>query len=208
MDEAKTTHGRRRISASGLPLHGELGGLEQRSELLGRERAHARVRGDPVPGQQRHHADGAENHGVRKYGTVTLKRGVVSLESGFWEWWNAVQSGSVDRRNLTVSLLNERHEPVMIWEIQPAWPVKVERSSLNAKGNEIAVETLELATRASRSQRSKRPCRGPTPPAWTPVPSHRGQAVDRNECTSSAWRRRPRTTTMAARTAWALLRAR
>jgi phage tail-like protein len=42
-------------------------------------------------------------------------------------------------------LLNEAHKPVMTWEIQQAWPVKVEGPSLNAKGNEVAIETVEFA---------------------------------------------------------------
>jgi phage tail-like protein len=83
--------------------------------------------------------------GLKKYGNVTLKRGVMTSENGFWEWWNTIQSGTVERRTVTISLLNEKHEPVMTWEIQQAWPVKVEGPSLNAKGNEIAVETLEFA---------------------------------------------------------------
>jgi conserved hypothetical phage tail region protein len=83
--------------------------------------------------------------GLRKYGNVTLKRGLVAKENGFWEWWNTIQSGTVQRRTVTVSLLNEEHKPVMNWEIQQAWPVKVEGPSLNATGNEIAVETLEFA---------------------------------------------------------------
>lgn len=83
--------------------------------------------------------------GLKKYGNVTLKRGVVTKENGFWEWWNTIQSGTVQRRTVTVSLLNEEHKPVMNWEIQRAWPVKVEGPSLNATGNEVAVETLEFA---------------------------------------------------------------
>jgi phage tail-like protein len=83
--------------------------------------------------------------GLRKYGNVTLKRGIVAAQNGFWEWWNTIQSGTVTRRPVTVSLLNEAHAPVMTWEIQQAWPVKVEGPSFNAKGNEVAIETLEFA---------------------------------------------------------------
>lgn len=83
--------------------------------------------------------------GLKKYGNVTLKRGIVAKENGFWEWWNTIQSGTVQRRTVTISLLNEEHKPVMNWEIQRAWPVKVEGPSLNATGNEVAVETLEFA---------------------------------------------------------------
>ena len=83
--------------------------------------------------------------GLKKYGNVTLKRGMIPAENGFWEWWNTIQSGTVERRPVTISLLNEEHAPVVSWEIQDAWPVKVEGPGLNATGNEIAIETLEFA---------------------------------------------------------------
>ncbi len=83
--------------------------------------------------------------GLKKYGNVTLKRGIMSSANGFWEWWNTLQAGAVERRDVTVSLLNEEHEPVMTWQMTQAWPVKVEGPSLDGTGNEIAIETLEFA---------------------------------------------------------------
>jgi phage tail-like protein len=83
--------------------------------------------------------------GLRKFGNVTLKRGIVPAENGFWDWWNTIQSGEVERRPVTISLLNEEHAPVMTWELSAAFPVKVEGPGLNATGNEIAIETMEIA---------------------------------------------------------------
>ncbi len=83
--------------------------------------------------------------GLKKYGNVTLKRGIIQSDNGFWEWWNTLQAGVVERRNVTVSLLNEDHDPVMTWQMKQAWPVKVEGPSLDGTGNEIALETLEFA---------------------------------------------------------------
>jgi phage tail-like protein len=83
--------------------------------------------------------------GLRKYGNVTLKRWIMPSDNGFFDWWNTIQSGVAERRTVVVMLLNEAHKPVMTWEIQQAWPVKVEGPSLNAKGNEVAIETVEFA---------------------------------------------------------------
>lgn len=83
--------------------------------------------------------------GLKKYGNVTLKRGIIPSENGFWDWWNTIQAGTVQRRTVTVSLLDETQTEVMNWEMQEAWPAKVEGPGLNATGNEIAVETLEFA---------------------------------------------------------------
>ena len=85
--------------------------------------------------------------GLRKYGNVTFKRGVAPAESGngLFEWYNSIQAGTVSRRSVTVSLLDEARDPVMTWKIKDAWPVKIEGPGLNATGNEIAIETMEIA---------------------------------------------------------------
>jgi phage tail-like protein len=36
-------------------------------------------------------------------------------------------------------------KPVTRWNFKNAWPCKYEGPKLNAKGNEVAIETLELA---------------------------------------------------------------
>ena len=84
--------------------------------------------------------------GLKKYGNVSLKRGIMPAESGngLFEWYATIKAGTVARRPVTISLLNEEHEPVMTWKIKDAWPVKVEGPGLNATGNEIAIETLEF----------------------------------------------------------------
>jgi phage tail-like protein len=83
--------------------------------------------------------------GMQKYGNVTLKRGVGKGDNEFFVWWNSHQLNKIDRRDLTISLLNESHEPVVVWRVRNAWPVKVDGGSLKATGNEVSIETLELA---------------------------------------------------------------
>ena len=50
-----------------------------------------------------------------------------------------------ERRDLVISLLNEEHAPVMTWKVKNAWPVKLEGPGLKATGNEVAIESIELA---------------------------------------------------------------
>lgn len=83
--------------------------------------------------------------GMQKYGNITLKRGVFSKDNEFYAWWNTVSLNTIERRDITISLLNEEHAPVMTWKVKNAWPVKVQSTELKADGNEVAVETLELA---------------------------------------------------------------
>ena len=83
--------------------------------------------------------------GIPKYNNVTLKRGIVPKDNQFFEWLNTTQLNKVERRDVTISLLNENHEPTMSWKLKAAWPVKVEGASLKATGNEAAIESIELA---------------------------------------------------------------
>ena len=43
-----------------------------------------------------------------------------------------------------IVLLSEDKKPVLRWEFFEAWPAKLDGPSLNAKNNEVAIETLEL----------------------------------------------------------------
>ena len=79
-----------------------------------------------------------------RYGNVVLRRGVTgSLE--LWEWFKAVRDGQPLRRDVRVTLLDEARNPVQAWIFRDAWPTKYHPSDLNAKGNEVLIETLELA---------------------------------------------------------------
>lgn len=82
--------------------------------------------------------------GIPQYSNITLKRGVYRSDNEFFQWLNTVKMNNIERRDITISLLNEEHEPVMVWKVKDAWPCKVEGPSLNSTGNEVAVESIEL----------------------------------------------------------------
>ena len=83
--------------------------------------------------------------GLRKFSNITLKRGIIKSDNEFATWLSTVKMNTVERRDLVVSLLNEEHEPVMVWKVQNAFPVKVEGPGLKATGNEVAIESIEIA---------------------------------------------------------------
>lgn len=83
--------------------------------------------------------------GLRKYANITLKRGIMKSDNEFYKWLNTTKLNTVERRDLIISLLNEEHEPVMSWKVVNAFPVKVEGPGLKATGNEVAIESIELA---------------------------------------------------------------
>jgi phage tail-like protein len=83
--------------------------------------------------------------GMQKYSNITLKRGSFQSDNEYFEWWNTVKLNTIERRDVTISLLNEEHEPLIVWKVKNAWPLKVQSTDLKSDGNEVAIETLELA---------------------------------------------------------------
>jgi phage tail-like protein len=83
--------------------------------------------------------------GMQKFSNITLKRGTIQDDSDFYKWINTINLTVADRRDIIISLLNESHSPVMTWKAKNAFPVKVQASDLKSDGNEVAIETLELA---------------------------------------------------------------
>jgi phage tail-like protein len=83
--------------------------------------------------------------GMREYSNITLKRGTFKGDNEFYNWLNTISLNTVERRDLTISLLNEKHEPVVVWKVHNAFPIKVQSTDLKADGSEVAIEQLDLA---------------------------------------------------------------
>ena len=83
--------------------------------------------------------------GLLKFSNITLKRGTFKSDNDYYNWFNTISLNTVERRDVTILLLNESHEPVIAWKIKNAFPVKITSTDLKADGNEVAIETLELA---------------------------------------------------------------
>lgn len=82
--------------------------------------------------------------GMQKFSNITLKRGTFKSDNEFFEWWNSVSLNTIERRNITISLLNESHEPVVTWKIKNAWPTKIQSTDLKADASEVAIESMEI----------------------------------------------------------------
>lgn len=82
--------------------------------------------------------------GLTSYSNITLKRGSIAKDNDFYQWWVSNKLETVDRRDITISLLNEEHEPVITWKVKNAWPLKVESTDLSADDNNVAIETMEI----------------------------------------------------------------
>ncbi|NOQ74246.1 MAG: phage tail protein [Crocinitomix sp.] len=83
--------------------------------------------------------------GMQEYGNITLKRGAYKGDNQFFDWWNKVHSDEFERRDIIISMLNDKHEPTVAWKVRRAWAIKVDSGDLKSDGNEVSIETLELA---------------------------------------------------------------
>lgn len=82
--------------------------------------------------------------GIPKFGNLTMKRGMLDGDNEFHQWLGTIQLNQVDRRTLTISLLDEQHQPVSTWQAVDCFPCKVTGPQLKSTGNEVAMESIEI----------------------------------------------------------------
>jgi phage tail-like protein len=82
--------------------------------------------------------------GLTKYANIVLKRGVTH-DTQLWEWRKAIEQGTPDRRSGAIVLLDDERNPVRRWHFVEGWITKFDGPDLNAKGNDVAIETIEIA---------------------------------------------------------------
>ena len=83
--------------------------------------------------------------GLHKFSNITMKRGTFAGDNDYYLWYNTVKLNTIQRRDIIISLLNENHQPVVVWNVKSAWPVKVQSADLKADANEAAIESIEVA---------------------------------------------------------------
>ncbi|HYJ30868.1 MAG TPA: phage tail protein [Allosphingosinicella sp.] len=91
--------------------------------------------------------------GLNKYGNVTLKWGLTdSIELANWHQMVVDDATllSAARKTVVIRVQNEAGEDKAAYEITRAWPTKYNPTDLNGKGNEVAIESLELANEGIR----------------------------------------------------------
>lgn len=92
-------------------------------------------------------------NGLNKYGNITLKWGITeSMELADWHQLVVDDSTPLDaaRRSVVIRVQDEAGQEKAAFEILKAWPCKYDPSDLNATGNEVAIDTLELCNEGIR----------------------------------------------------------
>jgi phage tail-like protein len=105
--------------------------------------------GNEVKFSEYRNGNDMQNH-VRKIANVNtaddiiLKRGLIG-DLQLFTWLKNVREGNIERRTVTITLLDERRSPVCRWVLHAAQPKKLVWPTLTAKGGgEVAMEELHL----------------------------------------------------------------
>lgn len=91
--------------------------------------------------------------GLTKYANVTLKWGITdSVELADWHQQIVGGATLLDeiRKNVVIRMQDEAGNDKAAFEVTRAWPCKYDPTDLNATGNEVAIDTLELCNEGIR----------------------------------------------------------
>jgi phage tail-like protein len=84
--------------------------------------------------------------GQTKHSNLSLKRGYTD-DAQLYTWFEDVMTGRTEniRRNISIVQIDMAGQEVFRWNLYQAFPVKYTAPAFNAKGNDLSIETLEVA---------------------------------------------------------------
>jgi phage tail-like protein len=82
--------------------------------------------------------------GLTRYANIVLLRGVTQ-DAELWDWRKSVEEGKVARRNGSIVLLEDDGTEAVRWNFLEGWISKWQGPTLSAQGDEVAIETIEIA---------------------------------------------------------------
>lgn len=81
---------------------------------------------------------------ARYSSNLVLKRGMTASKI-LWNWYWDVVQGRIDRKNVSILLMDESGQEQVRWNFEDAYPVKWTGPDLRAGNSDVAVESVELA---------------------------------------------------------------
>jgi len=82
--------------------------------------------------------------GLVKHSDLILKRGMTkSLDA--YEWFKSNKNGSVDRRTIIVTVLDESVQPCVKWKFRNCWPTKYSGPTLNVTSKDYVIEEITIS---------------------------------------------------------------
>jgi phage tail-like protein len=124
------------FSVTGMPGHPvfqEVTGLETEGQVID-DRARKSSIFSPV-----------QMPGHARVGNVTMKKGIFVADPLLWTWFESIRMNRIARSTIVVSLLDQTGAAPYRWQLNNAFPTKVTGTDLKSDGNEVAVESIEVA---------------------------------------------------------------
>jgi phage tail-like protein len=81
--------------------------------------------------------------GLTKFSNITLKWGLTDSRE-LYDWYRDVVNGKIQRKNGSIVVLDLEGNEKVRWNFLNAWPTKWDGPDFTAKGNDIAIDMLEL----------------------------------------------------------------
>lgn len=79
----------------------------------------------------------------RRNGKLVLERGVGN-KMGLIKWFEDIQVGKITKKSGTIDLKDLSGKTIRSWQFVGAYPVKWSGPSMDASGQEVALEVIEL----------------------------------------------------------------
>jgi len=82
---------------------------------------------------------------LTKAGDINLRQGIFANDDKFRNWRQEIRMNTINKSTVLIKLLDDTGKVVMQWTLNNAWPTKISSADLSSEGNEIAVESVEIA---------------------------------------------------------------
>lgn len=82
--------------------------------------------------------------GLLRLTDCVLERGVTPPDNEFFRWLIAASLGPTERRDVSVTVLDAKLQPSMVWRMRNTFPVALDWSVLDAQSSSVLIETLRL----------------------------------------------------------------
>jgi len=81
--------------------------------------------------------------GVARYGPLVLRWGVTE-NAELWSWMEQTLQGNIERKNISVIILNQKREEVVRYNLEDAWPSSFSVDTLDSQDSGPAIEELVI----------------------------------------------------------------
>ncbi|MEB3180872.1 MAG: phage tail protein [Nostocaceae cyanobacterium] len=81
--------------------------------------------------------------GKVSYPDIMLKWGITDSRE-LYDWHLTAVNGEVERKNGSIVLLDDRGQEKVRWNFFNAWPSKYDAPSFDAKGSDVAIDSLSM----------------------------------------------------------------